>query len=241
MTCEGLTEGTCGARQGCQQLYCATCAGGRSFVGCGALGGDGAACPLTICLPSCADLRDETSCKARPDCKPLSCSDCRGGQTFAGCDAPGGAGVACGACPPPSPSCASLGETACKARSDCSARNCSTCGGPAAFSACYRTGDTPPICLAIPCPQPAPCSFLNESSCDARTDCHSVFVDKPICDCAVAGCCASFSRCADGGKAACKGTPACQIATPYCEAPAYVVSYTANCYEGCVRPTECAP
>jgi hypothetical protein len=57
----------------------------------------------------------------------------------------------------------------------------------------------------------------------------------------VAGCCASFSRCSDGGKASCMGAPVCQIATPYCEGPAYVLSYTVSCYEGCVRPSECGP
>ena len=90
--------------------------------------------------------------------------------------------------------------------------------------------------------QRSPCANVATlAACDARTDCHSVFVDPGTCGCNAVGCCARFSRCADGGKALCKGTPICQIATPYCEAPANVVSYTASCYEGCVRPRECAP
>jgi hypothetical protein len=135
-----------------------------------------------------------------------------------------------------------LNESSCKARSDCRPDYCPSCPaghpGGLGFGACSNSTDPlvqcPAACLGLPC------ASLDESACDARGDCHSVFVDKVSCDCAVAGCCASFSRCADG-KAACKGTPLCKSATPYCEAPAYVVSYTANCYEGCVRPTECAP
>jgi hypothetical protein len=77
--------------------------------------------------------------------------------------------------------------------------------------------------------------------CDARTDCHSVFQDLQDCRCAAVGCCTRFLACADGDRAQCKATNVlCKIATPYCEGP-YVVSYTAVCYEGCVRATECAP
>jgi hypothetical protein len=77
-------------------------------------------------------------------------------------------------------------------------------------------------------------------ACDARTDCHSVFTDPRNCACAALGCCARFSRCADGDRAGCtsKGI-ACEAPVPYCEAP-YVVSYAQLCYEGCVRMTECA-
>jgi hypothetical protein len=77
-------------------------------------------------------------------------------------------------------------------------------------------------------------------ACDQRTDCHAVFVDQRNCRCASLGCCARFSGCADGDRATCTGQPQCEIATPYCEGP-YVVSYTATCYEGCARATECAP
>jgi hypothetical protein len=33
---------------------------------------------------------------------------------------------------------------------------------------------------------------------------------------------------------------ACTISSPSCESP-YVMSYTTDCYEGCVLSTECAP
>jgi hypothetical protein len=78
-----------------------------------------------------------------------------------------------------------------------------------------------------------------QTECDARSDCHSVFVDSGTCGCASAGCCAHFNRCVVGGKAYCSGQASCTTATPFCEAP-YVVSYTNNCFEGCVRQTECA-
>ena len=85
----------------------------------------------------------------------------------------------------------------------------------------------------------ATCSQLTtETSCNARGDCHAVFVDPGTCGCAGAGCCAHFDRCVDGGKANCAGPATCKAATPFCEAP-FVVSYTGSCYEGCVRQSEC--
>jgi hypothetical protein len=79
-------------------------------------------------------------------------------------------------------------------------------------------------------------------ACDARTDCHSVFVDPRTCGCAALGCCAHFERCAEGKIAKCTapGGLGCEIAEPYCEGP-YVIAYTDICYEGCVRQTECGP
>ena len=57
----------------------------------------------------------------------------------------------------------------------------------------------------------------------------------------MAGCCAHFSRCADGAHAVCKTNGInCTISQPYCEG-SYVVGYSSGCYEGCVRMTACAP
>ena len=88
-----------------------------------------------------------------------------------------------------------------------------------------------------------PCVGLTTvGECDARSDCHSVFTDPHNCGCSAAGCCTEFRRCAEGGKANCAKpvTIACMIAEPFCEAP-YILSFTALCYDGCVRKTECAP
>ena len=98
--------------------------------------------------------------------------------------------------------------------------------------------------LACPthvCPSCADATTLD--ACQARTDCHAVFQDPGTCGCGSVGCCAKFQRCADGAKANCQAAPglACGAMTPYCESPAYVVSYTATCFEGCVTPEECAP
>jgi hypothetical protein len=101
-------------------------------------------------------------------------------------------------------------------------------------------------CPALSCPAPdagttIACSALTTlAECDARGDCHSVFMDPHKCGCPTIGCCATFARCVAGGRATCTGAPSCEAATPYCEGP-YVVSYTAFCYEGCVRATACAP
>ena len=136
-------------------------------------------------------------------------------------------------------SCAGLDEVDCTARSDCRADYCSLCQGQT-FVDCARLGDPPSPCPGIACP--LPCSQVATlAECDTRSDCHSVFVDPGTCDCATVGCCARFSFCANGNFAQCHDTVACTLATPYCESPAYVVSYTGDCYEGCVQPGECAP
>jgi hypothetical protein len=125
------------------------------------------------------------------------------------------------------------------------------------------TGMCSTYCPASPCPAPdaatsadaagghadgaavdgGACSSLTTlADCQARGDCHAVFTDPGTCGCASAGCCARFSRCADGGKALCTQPTGlgCDIATPFCESP-YVLSYTAICYEGCVLSSECGP
>jgi hypothetical protein len=48
-----------------------------------------------------------------------------------------------------------------------------------------------------------------------------------------------FNRCADGGRANCTGPVACMAPQPNC-GPLYNLSYTNVCFEGCVRPSECA-
>jgi hypothetical protein len=86
----------------------------------------------------------------------------------------------------------------------------------------------------------ATCSELpTQAACEARSDCHSVFVDPGNCECSTLGCCARFQSCADGDKANCTGPVACAIATPHCEGP-YVVSIKGSCFEGCVKQTDCA-
>ncbi len=82
-------------------------------------------------------------------------------------------------------------------------------------------------------------SVTTLEACDARGDCHAVFQDLGICDCAAPGCCTHFVRCAAGDRARCmSGAVLCDIVTPYCEPP-YTVSYTDSCYEGCARASEC--
>jgi hypothetical protein len=193
--------------------------------------------------PACSTL-DETACHARTDCAVAGCPGCDGTFGFAYCyDPTHEHGIFCPAtailCPAP---CSSLTDQAtCQARTDCQVFSCPDCNGGTHFASCGVAGATDFNCPAITCPLPCG-QVTTQAACDTRTDCHSVFVDPGTCGCAAAGCCAHFSRCADGGQATCKAPSglACQIATPYCESP-YVVSYTNNCYEGCVASTECAP
>jgi len=122
--------------------------------------------------------------------------------------------------------------TACCADLDNDPQNCGECG-----TSCNGA------CVGGKCEGATDCSLrVTQEACDASAECHSVFVDPGTCDCAQAGCCARFERCADGDLADCTGANiACLIPTPYCEDPAYVVSYTGACYEGCVVPSDCAP
>ena len=77
-------------------------------------------------------------------------------------------------------------------------------------------------------------------ACEAIAGCHAVFVDSGLCGCGTVGCCARFSACALGEKADCAGRSVeCDAPTPYCENPAYVVSHSGWCYEGCVDPKDC--
>lgn len=89
----------------------------------------------------------------------------------------------------------------------------------------------------------SPCAGVTTlAECDARIDCHPVFADPgpDACDCPTPGCCVTFSFCADVGLAMCVGQPTCASQAPTCSEPAYVVSYSGGCYEGCVRPEDCA-
>lgn len=81
--------------------------------------------------------------------------------------------------------------------------------------------------------------ITTQAACDARTDCHSVFVDPGTCGCAASGCCARFDSCADGDKADCTGPALCKMMEPFCESP-YIVAFEGSCYEGCVKQNDCA-
>ena len=79
-------------------------------------------------------------------------------------------------------------------------------------------------------------------ACEARPDCHSVFTDPgpETCRCSEIGCCAQFSRCTEGALANCAGPAICDSVTPYCDEPAYVLAHVDACFEGCVKPEDCA-
>ena len=154
-----------------------------------------------------------------------------GGISFGGARGTGGMGSGgCPAgqiwCPGCTPGTGSCGPT-------CPGMVCPGADAGCADGACSRDGG--------PNDGLASCSQVTtQTECDARSDCHSVFVSANNCGCSTAGCCTHYQRCADGVHANCSGTAACAVATPYCETP-YVLSYTNNCYEGCVLQSECAP
>jgi len=88
---------------------------------------------------------------------------------------------------------------------------------------------------------PVACDNLTrEAECEARSDCHPVYVDNRDCACDARGCCAQFTVCAEGGQADCRGPATCKVKQPICDGP-YVIGYLGSCYEGCVRASDCAP
>jgi len=99
----------------------------------------------------------------------------------------------------------------------------------------------PPIDAGVDSSSAACSTATTQADCEARNDCHAVFVDPGTCECAAPGCCTRFSYCAKGAKADCTEPTAfsCTIMAPFCEDP-YVLAYAGGCYEGCVLETQCA-
>lgn len=186
---------------------------------------------------ACKDLSD-AECRASSACELTGCPACDGSLTNKACVPLGEApqllcpGIACAPC-------SGLPESVCRASAQCQALTCDTCG-VTTYAGCADQGTKPaPICPDAPCA--LPCGDLtSEAACDSRSDCHPVYVDPGTCLCALPGCCAQFERCAAGGTADCKSGALCNSLPPTCEGP-YVVAYTASCYEGCVKATDCAP
>jgi hypothetical protein len=237
-SCRGLTEAACSTRQDCVlEPGCPICPWDQPPRMC-APRGELEICPGIACVDPCLGLAEE-ACAAQPQCVAATCPTCAG-SAFAGCVHVGSPPPQCPAptpCPPPPPPCNGLTEAACAMAQGCTPMYCPSCQGQLYIGCGTGTGGH--SCPAVECP--IPCSSeTTEAACNARGGCHSVFVDPGICDCAPAGCCTHFSRCADGPANCNSGALACKIAAPDCEGP-YVISYSELCYEGCVRATECAP
>lgn len=229
----GGAQGSSGGRSG---------TGGVAGSGGGATGGAGGA------GADCRPL-SQPQCLAAPapgasgasGCSVRTCPGCAGGTMFSGCFP---ASEPLPACPPLAgcpPNCEGLAEAACRANPACRADSCPRCDGTSGYVGCSSRLAAPGLCPALACP--VACGQVTTlADCDGRADCHSVFVDSQLCGCASLGCCAHFSRCAAGDKAACTASKpgGCDAVTPHCEGP-YVVAYTATCFEGCVKQTDCAP
>jgi hypothetical protein len=192
--------------------------------------------------PPCRDL-GETACRARTDCAVNACAPCGGPTSFFGCYDPAtDPPVFCSddeliECQAP---CSALPETTCRTRPDCRVDTCPTCDGAVRdYVRCAAITEPQLSCPVIPCPL-ACADMATREACEARSDCHPVFVDESICACAVPGCCARFARCADGATALCKAPPIiCDAVAPRCEGP-YVNAYSGGCYDGCVLSSDCA-
>jgi hypothetical protein len=142
--------------------------------------------------------------------------------------------------------CSSFGEATClQLGATCRTEYCPSCPGDR-FVRCSAPSNPPFLCPpAPPCVPPPPCSTVASfDACDARSDCHPVFVDMPsICNCGAGGCCLRFQRCADAAYARCQPPPAwtcpATTPTPACAAGGYALAYSNPCFEGCVRKQDC--
>jgi hypothetical protein len=199
--------------------------------------------------PVGCDGLDQATCAATPGCVPAICSDCTGAPpAFAYCAINDGRELCGGDCPAPPPPCDGLDQSSCENNSACQADYCYDCTALApVFTGCRDASepasDPDALCPNAPatCVDPTPsCDGLTQDACDQSPDCHSVFYDAGPCQCATAGCCTYFDRCAPGKLADCAGPATCETdAAVNCEGP-YVLSYANSCYEGCVLPSECA-
>jgi len=222
------------------QMWCPGCAPGTGFcsVGCTNL-----ACPP---VGSDAGIADAGSGDAGAKDAGGDAGQCPAGEKWCqGCTAGSGVcimtGDQCGGvtqCPPVDAGTTDAGGDA----GQCPPGEI-WCPGCTPGTGSCGTGGCPGYqCPGADAGQPATCAQATTAAeCAALTNCHAVYVDPGNCDCAASGCCTQFSLCANGGQADCKGAGlACTISSPSCESP-YVMSYTTDCYEGCVLSTECAP
>jgi hypothetical protein len=136
--------------------------------------------------------------------------------------------------------CAALDPQAClNAAPRCIVDACHECRHFIVFKGCRSPNEAPHMCPELDADCLMECEGADELSCEIAPDCHPVYMDEP-CGCKQSGCCMTFSRCAQGKTAECtKPIIDCRAAEPVCEG-SFVESYINNCYEGCVRPAECA-
>jgi hypothetical protein len=214
-------EASCKADPSCRVGSCSTC-GPAQFQACLALNDPPIACPLGICPAPCHGLNEKACAAASGTCVVYDCCG------FGGCLNIGETPPICAA---DCASCDGLDETSCLARAPyCQSNYCPGCNGTKGFVTCTNPGEPTPICDPLPCPPPLSCDQLTDAaSCDARSDCHSVY--EPL----KGG--VAFNHCAYG-PAQCNGTASCPDVPPNC-ASGYVLAYANGCYEGCVASSEC--
>lgn len=176
----------------------------------------------------------EDGCEAA-GCVPVRCPSCpEGTSSFVTCIAPGDPLPGC-APPPPCEACRDLTEVECNQALFCKSAYCAGCDGVEHFTGCWDGNASPPAC------EPPECGcarHLELSSCDDDPGCHPVYAEQPVCTCPTPGCCMVFTFCGEGATASCAGEVTCRIPEPICSGD-YVVAYRDQCYEGCVRRSDC--
>lgn len=199
---------------------------------------------LGLLLSSCGIADTDGLGSANNDgpvcCSDFRCEGCNGYTTgFGGCG-PEWCGPPfpeqCPAPPGTCLDCETLGEQACEAapvEQGCVAARCTGADGDEVFAGCHAVDQT------FDCRNWESCNQLDERSCSVTLECHQIYEDSPICDCAEPGCCMQFVVCNPGTSAVCHRQPvSCRRMEPVC-GDGYEVSYEAECYEGCARTGDC--
>ncbi len=186
----------------------------------------------------CSTFTTEVSCQAAASqCVTEHCPGC-GEQKFAGCfEKTGVHSVLCAL--PKCAGCDKLDEATCKQRNDCRADYCPNCDQVDSFIACHDRAAAPvQVCEQPRCA--TPCDMRNEATCESGSGCHAVFNDIwPGCI-GLRDDCVSFRACAEGEEPICQGQVQCKIRPPVCNGvDGFTIGYTKDCYEGCVRKSEC--
>ena len=230
--CASATDvNSCQALSGCKPLTCPDCRGQSSFECVSAT--QQVACGL-LCVISCADIKDATTCDTRSDCHALYSGDlpCNNSSCinhFVKCDT--------------MPTVCRVAGTVCNGSCVQLTPNC-----PSGFAPVFNS--TGPTCCATGCVAaskcPAPTSCSSDGECGAGNYCNGLLsVCKGDCQytigVAAVGTC---HRSCDSGSCQCTTNADCPGAFTSCDVPSGVcktiappICHAPACPSGCTEST----
>lgn len=118
---------------------------------------------------------------------------------------------------------------------NCTLVQCDRCGESVGF--CMEAAEAPSFaCPDVMCP---PCSSFDEPTCFGHSECHGLYREEGICDCAEPGCCMIFQRCDNPGSVNCDASGVtCRAPPPVC-GEGFEAEVRGNCWGDCVRTQRC--